>query len=123
MPEGSILPIGPEMQWSDEKPADTIHLYVYAGKNASFLLYEDEGTNYNYEKGKYTTIDIEYNDKNKTIFFSNRKGSFNGMLKKRHFNIILITKDTPCPINIEAPQEGVKTEYTGKEKMLYLESL
>ena len=58
--EGSIIPYGPEMQYSDERPAADITLYVYAGSNGSFQLYEDEGTNYNYEKGKYATIDITY---------------------------------------------------------------
>ena len=56
--EGAIIPFGPEMEWSDEKPAELINLYVYAGQNGCFQLYEDEGTNYNYEKGKYATIDI-----------------------------------------------------------------
>ena len=56
--EGSIVPFGPEMEWCDEKPAELINLYVYQGADASFQLYEDEGTNYNYEKGKYATIDI-----------------------------------------------------------------
>ncbi len=53
VPEGSILPVGPEMEWSDQKKAELIDLYVYAGKDGSYTLYEDEGTNYNYEKGKY----------------------------------------------------------------------
>ena len=53
MPEGSLLPLGPEMEWSDEKPAETIDLYVFAGRDGSFTLYEDENTNYNYEKGRY----------------------------------------------------------------------
>ena len=57
IPEGAILPIGPEMQWSDEKKPELIDLYVYAGKDGSYTLYEDEGTNYNYEKGKYAVID------------------------------------------------------------------
>ena len=51
VPEGSILPVGPEMEWSDQKKAELIDLYVYAGKDGSYTLYEDEGTNYNYEKG------------------------------------------------------------------------
>ena len=62
VPEGSILPVGPEMEWSDQKKAELIDLYVYAGKDGSYTLYEDEGTNYNYEKGKYAMIDFKYND-------------------------------------------------------------
>lgn len=59
VPEGSILLFGPEMEWSDEKPADPITVYVYAGKDGSFTLYEDENTNYNYEKGLYSTITLQ----------------------------------------------------------------
>ena len=99
--EGAIIPFGPEMEWSDEKPAELINLYVYAGKNGSFQLYEDEGVNYNYEKGKYATIDITYDDASKTVKFGARKGQFNGMLKNRRFNVVLITKDAPKPLNLE----------------------
>ena len=111
--EGAIIPFGPEMEWSDEKPAELINLYVYAGKNGSFQLYEDEGTNYNYEKGKYATIDITYDDAAKTVSFGARKGQFNGMLKNRQFNVVLITKDTAKPLNLENP-EGKYVNYNGK---------
>ena len=111
--EGAIIPFGPEMQWSDEKPAELINLYVYAGENGKFQLYEDEGTNYNYEKGKYATIDITYNDDLRTVSFSARKGNFPGMLKQRRFNIVLITKDAPKPLNLDNP-EGKLVTYNGK---------
>ena len=112
--EGAIIPFGPEMEWSDEKPAELINLYVYAGKNGSFQLYEDEGVNYNYEKGKYATIDITYDDASKTVKFGARKGQFNGMLKNRRFNVVLITKDAPQPLNLENPN-GKMVQYDGKE--------
>ena len=111
--EGAIIPFGPEMEWSDEKPAELINLYVYAGQNGSFQLYEDEGTNYNYEKGKYATIDITYDDAAKTVSFSTRKGQFPGMLKNRQFNVVLISKDSAKPLNLENP-EGKLVNYTGK---------
>ena len=111
--EGAIIPFGPEMQWSDEKPAELINLYIYAGKDGSFQLYEDEGTNYNYEKGKYATIDISYNDATKTVSFGKRSGSFNGMLKERRFNVVLITKDAPKALNLDNP-EGKMVNYNGK---------
>lgn len=94
VPEGSILPIGPEMEWSDQKKAELIDLYVYAGKDGSYTLYEDEGTNYNYEKGKYAMIDFKYNDAQKTITIAARKGAFDGMLQKRRFNIVLVSDKT-----------------------------
>ncbi len=111
--EGAIIPFGPEMQWSDEKPAELINLYVYAGQNGEFQLYEDEGTNYNYEKGKYATIDIAYDDASKTLTFSARKGQFPGMLKNRRFNVVLATKDAPKPLNLNNP-EGKMVQYAGK---------
>ena len=111
--EGAIIPFGPEMEWSDEKPAELINLYVYAGQNGTFQLYEDEGTNYNYEKGKYATIDITYDDASKTVSFGARKGSFPGMLKNRRFNVVYITKDAPKPLNLDNP-EGKMVQYTGK---------
>ena len=111
--EGAIIPFGPEMEWSDEKPAELINLYVYAGKNGCFQLYEDEGTNYNYEKGKYATIDITYDDATKTVSFGARKGQFPGMLKNRQFNVVLISKDASKPLNLDNP-EGKMVQYNGK---------
>ena len=111
--EGAIIPFGPEMEWSDEKPAELINLYIYAGQNGSFQLYEDEGTNYNYEKGKYATIDITYDDATRTVSFGARKGQFAGMLKNRRFNVVLITKDAPKALNLDNP-EGKMVSYSGK---------
>ena len=111
--EGAIIPFGPEMEWSDEKPAELINLYIYAGQNGCFQLYEDEGTNYNYEKGKYATIDITYDDAAKTVSFGARKGKFDGMLKDRRFNIVLISKDAPKALNLDNP-EGKMVQYNGK---------
>ena len=111
--EGAIIPFGPAMQWSDEKPAELINLYIYAGQNGTFQLYEDEGTNYNYERGKYATIDISYDDLARTVSFSQRKGQFQGMLKNRRFNIVLMTKDAPKALDLEAPV-GKIVEYNGK---------
>ena len=110
---GAIIPFGPEMEWSDEKPAELIHLYVYAGQDGSFQLYEDEGTNYNYEKGKYATIDITYDDATRTVSFGARKGQFAGMLKNRQFNIVLISKEHPQPLNLDNPS-GKLVSYNGK---------
>jgi len=111
--EGAIIPFGPAMQWSDEKPAELINLYIYAGQNGTFQLYEDEGTNYNYEKGMYATIDISYDDAQCTVTFGKRHGSFPGMLKKRRFNVVLSTKDHPQPIDTDKP-DGIMVSYDGR---------
>jgi alpha-D-xyloside xylohydrolase len=70
--------------------------------------------NYNYEKGKYATIDIAYDDDSRTVTFSARKGNFPGMLKQRRFNVVLITKDQAKPLNLDNP-EGTMVQYAGKE--------
>ncbi|MBQ4295232.1 MAG: DUF5110 domain-containing protein [Prevotella sp.] len=117
--EGSIVPFGPEMEWCDEKPAELINLYVYAGADAKFQLYEDEGTNYNYEKGKYATIDLSYDEATKTLTIGKRNGSFSGMLKNRRFNIVLVTKDKAQPLNLIDPV-GKMVDYSGKEMKVAL---
>ena len=102
------------MEWSDEKPAELINLYVYAGKDATFQLYEDEGINYNYERGDYSTIDIRYEDATHTLTIGQREGSFEGMLQQRRFNVVLINKDAPKALNLDNPQ-GMLIEYNGEE--------
>ncbi|MEO7923208.1 MAG: TIM-barrel domain-containing protein, partial [Chitinophagaceae bacterium] len=100
---GSIIPFGPELQYTSEKPADTIILNIYSGADASFNLYEDEGTNYNYEKGASAVIAIKYTEATKTITVDDRKGSFDGMLSKRTFRI-----------NIIAPKQAKNLDFDAK---------
>ena len=114
IPEGAILPIGPEMQWSDEKKPELIDLYVYAGKDGSYTLYEDEGTNYNYEKGKYAVIDFKYDDALKLVTIGARKGSFDGMLQKRRFNIILVDQKKQQGVNLAKSPKGKVVKYAGQ---------
>ena len=114
IPEGAILPIGPEMQWCDEKKPELIDLYVYAGKDGSYTLYEDEGTNYNYEKGKYAVIDFKYDDARKQVTIGARKGSFDGMLQKRRFNIILVDQKKQQGVNLAKSPKGKVVKYAGQ---------
>jgi alpha-D-xyloside xylohydrolase len=86
---GSILPLGPEEQYTSQKPASSIELRIYPGANGKFTLYEDEGVNYNYEKGEYTTIPFTWNDKTKTLIIGQRQGQFPGMLQERVFHLVL----------------------------------
>ena len=120
LPEGAILPVGPEMEWSDQKKAELIDLYVYAGKDGEFTIYEDEGTNYNYEKGKYATIDIKYNDAQRTITFGTRKGSFDGMLLKRRFNVVLVGTNREQGVNLAKAPKGKMVKYAGKQVVVSL---
>jgi len=111
---GSILPFGPGLQYTSQKPADTITLNVYTGADAAFNLYEDEGTNYNYEKGAFSTIPIKYNEAAKTLTIGDRIGSFNGMLPKRTFRINLITPKAAQPLGLDIPA-GKEVLYAGKK--------
>jgi alpha-D-xyloside xylohydrolase len=99
--EGTILPVGPEIQYSGEKPADPLTLFVYTGRDCEFTLYEDEGTNYNYEKGYYSNIRFSYTEEKKELTIGKRKGDFAGMLKSRTFRIVFISMDKPVPFDPE----------------------
>ena len=89
VPAGSILPMGPLEQYTTEKPADPIELRIYPGADTTFTLYEDEGTNYNYEKGQYSTITFKWNDKASELEIGQRAGSFPQMLSQRSFSVHL----------------------------------
>jgi alpha-D-xyloside xylohydrolase len=86
---GSILPLGPEMQYVGEKVWDNLEIRVYPGANSSFVLYEDEGDNYDYEKGVCSTITFTWNDKTRKLIIGARKGQFPGMLQSRRFTVVL----------------------------------
>ena len=86
---GSILPLGPEMQYVGEKAWDKLELRIYPGADGQFVLYEDEGDNYNYERGKYATIQLSWNNARHTLTIGARKGAFPGMLQQRQFVVVL----------------------------------
>lgn len=111
---GAIVPFGPQMEWSDEKQPELINLYVYAGADGKFELYEDENINYNYEKGKYATIPFTYNDRTRTLTIGNRKGAFAGMLESRRFNVVFVSRDRPQPLELVSPK-GKMVKYVGKQ--------
>lgn len=115
---GSIIPFGDDMQYSDEKPAENIKLYVYQGAGGEFTLYEDEGVNYNYEKGMYAMIPIEYDDETHTLTIGERQGSFPGMLEERTFTVIPVNKDKPQAFNVNA--KGIEVKYTGTAQTIKL---
>ena len=86
---GSIMPLGPEMEYVGEKAWDNLEMRVYPGANGTFVLYEDEGDSYNYEKGQYTTIIFDWNDKSSILTIGARRGSYPGMLQSRTFTVVL----------------------------------
>ncbi|MCU0461581.1 MAG: DUF5110 domain-containing protein [Bacteroidales bacterium] len=112
--EGSIIPVGTEIQYVDEKPADPLTLLVYTGRDCAFTLYEDEGVNYNYEKGKCSTIKFNFKNETGELTIDDRKGEFQGMLKERTFNIKWITKEKQVPFTFEITKD-TKVVYNGEE--------
>jgi len=110
---GSIVPMGPYLQYATEKVADPIELRIYTGANADFVLYEDENDTYNYEQGKYATIAMNWNDAEKTLTIKDRKGDFPGMLKDRTFRIVLVNAKNGK--GIEPAKLADEVKYSGKE--------
>lgn len=111
---GSILTLGPKVQYATEKQWDNIEIRVYEDANGEFTLYEDENDNYNYEKGQYSTITFTWNDAKKTLTIADRKGSFSGMLAERKFNIVRVGKNKAAGMDkVESFDKVVS--YSGKK--------
>jgi len=115
---GSILPIGKAVQSTKQAQTD-LTLYVYAGKNGTFNLYEDENVNYNYEKNAFSTIEFSYNDQTKTLTIDERKGSYSGMIKERNFRVVLVDSKNAVGID-QATNNAKSVHYTGNKLTISL---
>jgi alpha-D-xyloside xylohydrolase len=111
---GSILPLGPEEEWSTEKAADPIELRVYRGADGDFLLYEDENDNYDYEKGTYATIPLHWDDAAHTLTIGNRTGEFPGMLQSRSFHVVFVRENHGVDETAAGEVDKV-VQYSGKQ--------
>ncbi|MBL7138157.1 MAG: DUF5110 domain-containing protein [Bacteroidales bacterium] len=111
---GSIIPMGPLLQYVDEKPADPIELRIYPGANGSFTLYEDEGDNYNYEKGAFSTIEFNWNHEAGILSIGKRKGSFPGMLQARRFQVVIVTPGHGTGVEVTLHPDKI-IQYAGEE--------
>ena len=109
---GSIVPFGPELQYTAEKPANPITLFVYAGADGAVTLYEDDGLTYGYERGAFTRIPIQWNDTTKVLTIGRREGSFPGMLAQRTFEAVLVSKASPVGFSFE-PRADCAKRYRG----------
>jgi len=114
---GSVLPIGPSVQYAEEKKWDNLEIRIYPGANGKFVLYEDENDNYNYEKGIYTTITFDWDDKKKTLTISDRNGSFPGMLDGRKFNIVIVNVNKGGGDSMVS-QPDKEISYSGKKLLI-----
>lgn len=110
--EGSILPAGPELQYAMQRLADPLTLYVFTGADGTFSLYEDEGTNYDYEQGKYALIPFTYSEKDGVLNIGERQGSFPGMLRDRAIEVVWVSPDRPAGVTFSATPDEV-VQYNG----------
>ena len=116
---GSIIPMGPFVQYAVEKPADPLEIRIYPGANGEFILYEDENDNYNYEKGIFSTIAFRWDNASRQLTIGKRKGSFPGMLEKRSFQITLVGKSKGTDIEvIKSPDKSIL--YNGEEYIVQM---
>jgi alpha-D-xyloside xylohydrolase len=110
---GAILPVGPELQYADEKPAEPLTLRVYAGADGDFCLYEDDGASYGYERGEFTRIPLHWDDAKQTLTIGARTGAFTGMLAERTIHIVVTRPGKPVAFAFDAaPDRTVR--YDGK---------
>jgi alpha-D-xyloside xylohydrolase len=110
---GSILPYRPAVQYAAERLADPLELRVYRGADGEFTLYEDEGDNYNYEKGAYATIPLRWDEKAQTLTIGERRGEFPGLLRERTLRVVWVSLGHGSGL---APTEkpDVEVHYSGK---------
>ncbi len=111
---GSIVPLGPDEEWSTQKTADPIELRIYRGANGDFTLYEDENDNYDYEKGAYATIPLHWDDAARTLTIGDRKGQFSGLLESRSFHVVFVGENHGVGIN-PADEADKIVQYMGKQ--------
>jgi alpha-D-xyloside xylohydrolase len=111
---GSIVPMGPFVQYAAEKPDAPIELRIYAGADGGFTLYEDENDNYDYEKGVYSTIDFSWDDARHQLTIDSRKGSFPGMVKARTFDVVVVRKGHGTGVEVAAPDKTIS--YQGERQ-------
>ncbi len=108
---GSIIPMGPDIEYAAEKPADPLELRVYAGADADFTLYEDENDTYNYEKGVYSTIPVHWDNAHSRLTIGARQGIFPGMLESRTLHVVFVREGYGVGAGMtEKPDRVVKYE-------------
>ena len=109
---GTILPIGPAVQYIGEKPADPLTLFIYAGADGRFTLYEDDGLTYGYEQSAFARIPLTWDDTTRTLTIGRREGSFPGVLAARTFNVVLVAPGQPAGYS-PSPAAAVAIRYDG----------
>lgn len=115
---GSIIPTGPQMEYVAEKKTDPLTIYIFEGADGHFDLYEDNGLDYNYEKGKFSSIPLDYNNASRSITIGNREGNFEGMLTNRKIQLVFVSKENHS--NIFDNKITKSIDYKGKAASIKL---
>lgn len=110
---GSIIPAGPAIQSTEAGHPHQLTLHLYAGADGHFTLYEDEGTNYNYEQGAYSQIPIHWDDTSRTLTIGTRQGNFKDMPATRTMAIVVTDAHTPQAFTPHSTSRTIT--YTGEE--------
>jgi alpha-D-xyloside xylohydrolase len=118
---GSVVPLGPEIEYVGQKPDAPIEVRIYRGADGTFNLYEEEGDSYRYEHGAYSVIPMHWNEAAGTLTFGERVGAFAGMVKQREFRVILVTEDHGVGETVSSGADAM-VEYTGKSLKIKLSS-
>lgn len=116
---GSIIPAGPEIQYTSEKPGAPLDIYVYTGADGSFRLYEDDGLSFGYERGEFSIIHLNWDDSARILTISDRKGTYPGMSDTREFRIVLVAESKKVSLE-RPPLPDKKVKYSGKEMKIEL---
>jgi len=111
---GSIVPVGPEIQYTGEKPGADITLLVFTGADGSFDLYEDDGVSYGYEKGEFARIPMRFDSASGKLTIGARTGSFPGMTEERTFKVRWIKPGAKAPSDLDAAVDAT-VSYKGAE--------
>jgi alpha-D-xyloside xylohydrolase len=109
---GSIVPMGPELQYTDEKPADPLTVWVYTGADAEFELYEDDGVSYGYERGAFSTLPFTWDETAGRLTIGERSGAFPGMLEEREIRVVLVSPERPIG-HAATAADAIRVTYFG----------
>ena len=111
---GSIVPVGPDIQYTADKPGAPITLFVFTGADGSFDYYEDDGVSYGYERGEFARIPLRYDVAKGTLTIGARSGSYPGMPQSRTFKVRWIKAGGKAPADLDAAAD-TSVEYSGAE--------
>jgi alpha-D-xyloside xylohydrolase len=111
---GTILPLGPEIEYAEQAPEGPIELRIYRGADGRFDLYQDSGDGYQYEKGQHAVIPLHWDDTNSTLTIGTRQGSYPGMPAKMDFHVVLVAKGKGVGETVTTAADR-NVSYEGKE--------